>query len=372
MDETWLERLFGTPSVARRMIEDSQRTKELAKKGELKGPPVPGSDRYNELVDLAGNFDMTNPIGLGMAGVIRAYHASPHDFNKFSLDHIGKGEGNQAYSRGLYFGENPAVIDDYFHKFNQPEVFIGDRPFEDQLLEHAVENWPSTPEYEKIYERILRLAPRYARDPWGLSDFMEASKNWKTKTAYDEFLTTVMGVPWNIKDTAKHYTVDLDVNPEDLLDWDALLKDQKIYPKIAETEIDEYPTFAGKGIDSLPGDFWQNLQLFKYYDEADEVGKEQMLSRMTRDFAPHRLILDNPSSTLDFEPVYIADRPDFTGQDFVRHIENIQGREDSLPYYQGVGLPGLRYFDGYSRRRGEGTRNYVIYDDDRIKIVDKK
>ena len=31
---------------------------------------------------------------------IRAYHGSPHDFDEFSMDAIGTGEGAQAYGRG--------------------------------------------------------------------------------------------------------------------------------------------------------------------------------------------------------------------------------------------------------------------------------
>src|SRR4029079_2118814 len=37
---------------------------------------------------------------------IRAYHGSPHDFDKFDLSKIGTGEGAQAYGHGLYFAEN--------------------------------------------------------------------------------------------------------------------------------------------------------------------------------------------------------------------------------------------------------------------------
>jgi hypothetical protein len=36
---------------------------------------------------------------------IRAYHGSPHSFDKFSTSQIGTGEGAQAYGRGLYFAE---------------------------------------------------------------------------------------------------------------------------------------------------------------------------------------------------------------------------------------------------------------------------
>lgn len=45
--------------------------------------------------------------------MIRAYHGSPYDFDKFSLEKIGTGEGAQAYGYGLYFAQNPAVARSY-------------------------------------------------------------------------------------------------------------------------------------------------------------------------------------------------------------------------------------------------------------------
>jgi hypothetical protein len=44
---------------------------------------------------------------------IKAYHGSPHDFDRFSMSKIGTGEGAQAYGHGLYFAENPAVAGGY-------------------------------------------------------------------------------------------------------------------------------------------------------------------------------------------------------------------------------------------------------------------
>lgn len=44
---------------------------------------------------------------------IRAFHGSPYDFEKFSLDKIGTGEGAQAYGHGLYFAENPGTAKAY-------------------------------------------------------------------------------------------------------------------------------------------------------------------------------------------------------------------------------------------------------------------
>ena len=44
---------------------------------------------------------------------IRAYHGSPHDFDEFSTDKIGTGEGAQAYGRGLYFAEREGTAQSY-------------------------------------------------------------------------------------------------------------------------------------------------------------------------------------------------------------------------------------------------------------------
>jgi hypothetical protein len=40
---------------------------------------------------------------------IKAYHSSPHDFERFDLSKIGTGEGAQAYGHGIYAAENPAI-----------------------------------------------------------------------------------------------------------------------------------------------------------------------------------------------------------------------------------------------------------------------
>lgn len=44
---------------------------------------------------------------------IRAYHGSPHDFERFDLSKIGAGEGNQAWGHGIYVAENPKVSAEY-------------------------------------------------------------------------------------------------------------------------------------------------------------------------------------------------------------------------------------------------------------------
>jgi hypothetical protein len=56
------------------------------------------------------------PMGRGLRPAtqgIRAYHGSPHDFDRFDMSKIGTGEGAQAYGHGLYFAENEAVAKQY-------------------------------------------------------------------------------------------------------------------------------------------------------------------------------------------------------------------------------------------------------------------
>ena len=75
-------------------------------------------------VDATGNAGLMGGLMAGRAAQaigastkpsagITAYHGSPHDFDRFSMDRIGTGEGAQAYGHGLYFAESPDVARAY-------------------------------------------------------------------------------------------------------------------------------------------------------------------------------------------------------------------------------------------------------------------
>ena len=59
-------------------------------------PLMQAAERKGPMGSVA---DLTTPAG------IRAYHGSPHDFDRFDISKIGTGEGGQAYGHGLYFAE---------------------------------------------------------------------------------------------------------------------------------------------------------------------------------------------------------------------------------------------------------------------------
>jgi hypothetical protein len=70
-------------------------------------------DVGSAMLPLSGGMIAKGAEGALGAGPIKAYHGSPHDFDRFSLDKIGTGEGAQAYGHGLYFAENEGVAKSY-------------------------------------------------------------------------------------------------------------------------------------------------------------------------------------------------------------------------------------------------------------------
>lgn len=68
-----------------------------------------------------------------------AYHGTPHRFDKFSLEHIGEGEGAQVHGWGLYFAKNKTTSERYrkgLKKRGQVgQLFSVDIPEDDVLLD---------------------------------------------------------------------------------------------------------------------------------------------------------------------------------------------------------------------------------------------
>jgi hypothetical protein len=86
-------------------------------RGGERTPEVAGEMGTVALDVMAGGAPMAVKGAVGAAGGalkgIRAYHGSPHDFDRFDMSKIGTGEGAQAYGHGLYFAENEGVARQY-------------------------------------------------------------------------------------------------------------------------------------------------------------------------------------------------------------------------------------------------------------------
>jgi len=71
---------------------------------------------------MAGVKPLLETIGALMPKGIKAWHASPHDFDKVDLSKIGTGQGAASYGPGFYAAESPAVSGvggEYWNEFSR-------------------------------------------------------------------------------------------------------------------------------------------------------------------------------------------------------------------------------------------------------------
>jgi hypothetical protein len=88
------------------------------------------------------------PKGPGKVLGANVFQGGPHKYGPEgaarSLDHMGKGEGAQAYGYGRYDAQNKAVADDYYKTFSDPDqmpLSFKDKPVDEIWNDGIVERW---------------------------------------------------------------------------------------------------------------------------------------------------------------------------------------------------------------------------------------
>lgn len=222
---------------------------------------------------------------------IRAFHASPHDFDRFDMSKIGSGEGAQAYGHGLYFAEAKPVAQQYY------DTFARDVPLHVKLSAKALDNF-GLGDYKDAVEAIRKtpeLAKRIASDP---------SKSNEDRRDAQNILEYVS------RPAARMYEVNIDARPEQFLDWDAPIATQP----------------------------------------------QSALDALRRVVTPS--VVDRAMS-----------HPRATGQTAYEIVS--MNKAKAAEVLRDAGIPGIRYLDAGSRASGEGSRNYVVFDDSLIDILRK-
>ena len=227
-------------------------------------------------------------LTLGMAGMpgpspkkIRAFHGSPHDFDRFSLDKIGTGEGAQAYGHGLYFAENEGVAKGHRDALSGNKYDTG-YPNVDAVLNGGA--------FQGDWAGFAKKHP-------GLAAEIEAAGKAKP-----------------IGSAGRMYEVEIDADPDAFLDWDKPLSEQPEAVRSAFSAVDK--RVNSRGDIYTPGT----------YEDAG---------------------------------------------DWVKHFQNAVGADEARNRIKAAGIPGIKYLDAGSRGAGDGTRNYVVFDDRLISIVRK-
>jgi hypothetical protein len=290
-------------------------------------------------------------IGGGAIGSIKAYHGSPHDFNAFDLSKIGTGEGAQVYGHGLYFAENPATATAYRDALTQRN-----NPLDEQyrrFLTSADENHPGEMPPEGL---DLHMLPKMGEERASISNsdlISRAQQNLAdvqggkgplavaaVKRAQDtlDYLkgnpgARFVGTPYQ----GRMYEVNINADPEHFLDWDKPLSEQ--HPKVQEI---------------IP-------QLNQY--KVAQTGKTWEVRH------PGGWVPNGAKSYYRSEAAAQSAADEMNAQ---RHISDlVPMTADAAAKLRDAGIPGIKYLDQGSRGVGNGTHNYVVFDDKLIDIARK-
>lgn len=298
----------------------------------LKSSQMADPEGRQRVLDAINAF---GPQNLGGFGAITAYHGSPHKFDKFKMDKIGTGEGAQAYGHGLYFAESPEVAKWYSGKVNtmkSPSQSLADYAMDGQSKSDAI---------------------KYLRDN---RDLMKRMGKTEAYNNHAEALRIVKSGSHN-PDYSNLYKVDISDNAvKNFLDWDKPLSQQ---PESVRNALAPHIEAATTGV-QFSAKRMQDGSFSPVY-ESDSI--------------PQRVI--RGKSFRDYDAAKAAARAEFEksvdGQRIIAGLLKEHGNPEQVSsYLKSLGIPGIRYLDQGSRGAGKGTSNFVVFDEDIVKILERK
>mgnify|MGYP000988061706 CR=1 FL=1 len=254
-----------------------------------------------------------------------------HPFGKFDLSKIGTGEGAQAYGYGLYLAESPDVAKSY------QTALAADRGFsfdgKSGLTRAEVQDMVNAKYGSGYLDGVLRpsgVADSFIDDMVTGLNRVDGSYPRQYKPGserakvYDELRGKISHT-----DPGSLYKVDIpDEDVARFLDWDKPLSEQakEVQAALAKTK---------------------NKQLRAMVDYAN---------------VPHSEAIGGEAKTM--------------GEAFRLLNLNLHGKSSADSVKASAllakqGIPGIRYLDGGSRGAGTGTSNFVVFDPEMIRILER-
>ena len=334
---------------------------------------IADKEYLTSIIQLAGAIPAMAPVSKAARQALRAYHGTPHRFprgqrvrNKktgqtyvadldspahqmilesgdfeligepsdlglFDMGRIGQGEGAQAYGRGLYFAEAEPVAKGYRDLLSAPSEEAetaswalgrmgGDREAAIKALETG--------------EGLSMAGPQ--------SLFDDAAQLLRENA--------------DLSGSGSLYTVDIDVDPDDLLDWDKPLSQQsEAVQKAVKKNLDIRPIQRPddkKGL-MVVGPDGTGKNIVGIRADTAEEAFDQLTGERIYSLLGNNEVID---SGLSYE----------------------ESQELATKLLSDEGIKGVKYLDQDSRfvstldSGKDLTSNYVIFDEELIKIVDRK
>lgn len=275
------------------------------------------------------------------------FHGSPHTFDAFSLEHIGKGEGAQAYGWGLYFAENRQIAKGYYERLSNrreiQDVKLGSLRFgpyngfdySRRASQSTLENIRATfAENLLIDEQGMVEAQEAGRfQAWVLEKFDEHVKDYQ-----DDWPEAVRPAADLRRMLAAPGAVTLKLGEQEGGIYSVEIPDAAIGKMLLWDEpINEQPKSVQDAIRKALKD-WGYL---RQNDDGPRVFARALKALMME----HGSVTNKDS-----------------GEAFYKAAEANAGSDKAASeYLDSIGIPGLRYWDGGSRAAGNGTRNVVVW-----------
>jgi len=285
----------------------------------------------------------------------------PSDLGLFDMSRIGQGEGAQAYGRGLYFAEAEPVAKGYRDTLTPRDIEYEDELYRRYKQAEADEDYIRM---EMLERAMMHDKPYEFRELAADVDYDEDYREAASRMAEEiEELNPNLG---------SLYTVDIDVDPDDMLDWDKPLSEQseavqeiarRVMPELSSTEMQYIPNHGEMTHWTAMADSLEDIPTIeKVIAKLDPYHQGR--------FAPYG---DEMMSTMTGGQFYssLASPSEWDRQ--VQSLKRGMTRgEEASGLLSDQGIKGIKYLDGDSRAAGDGSSNYVIFDDQLIDIVDRK
>jgi hypothetical protein len=360
-------------------------------------------------------------------GII-AFHGSAADFDGFKLEKIGTGEGAQMYGYGLYFTDKEEIAKFYKESLTEvPADYQIDGQSVSAMYDQAINN--QNYELAEVLEQVqLHDAPKDLKERFTIDGgYSQETQDFVRDLDYDNL--TGVNPDGEAIELGRVYKVGLTPKPDDLLDYDLPFNEQtpaiqaalekagykSEYNMVAledgdgrfgvyETDEAGKRTFVKHFNDGLMG-MSAEAQANKYIKEVNATLPKntggQILDVLASDLAkkataPTNTRLDEINIQLrrlakEMEPFKIPGTSKFNdpkGDALSAEYGALMTERADLPKFkrkdarrlasdalEEAGIPGIKYRDGASRgddiEDAAADRNYVIFDDSMIKILEK-
>ena len=240
------------------------------------------------------------------------YHGTPHDVARFSTQHIGTGEGNQAFGWGLYFSQSEDVAEWYRQKLT------GDREYDPDYGEQEDDN------FLRIDGKVISLKTPCNQ----LTPLQRAAIDW-----------------WFAGRSRFRAIEEIEQAMESFA------------PE--KRDLQAYKQYA------------EELEILQHTEDFHHRVRQVAGNRYSVHIKPNDnqfLLWDVPiSQQTDYVKGHLGDISNETGKQFYQRLTKERGSQKAASeYLDQLGIPGIRYLDGHSRYKGEGHYNYVVFDDRHI------